>query len=57
MVPGYRAGVNAYPVAYPNSNIARKRTSNVTDVHFNPDAGHREIWIRDLDGYLVIAEP
>lgn len=57
MVPGYRAGVNAYPVAYPNSIIARKRTSNVTDVHFNPDADHRETWIRDLDGYLVIAEP
>ncbi len=30
----------------------------VTDVHLNPNAGHREIWIRDLDGYLVvIAEP
>jgi hypothetical protein len=20
----------------------------------NPNAGHREIWIRDLDGYLVV---
>jgi catechol 2,3-dioxygenase-like lactoylglutathione lyase family enzyme len=30
----------------------------VTDVHVNPNAGHREIWIRDLDDYLVvIAEP
>lgn len=30
----------------------------VTDVHLNPNAGHREIWIRDLDGYLVVvAEP
>jgi catechol 2,3-dioxygenase-like lactoylglutathione lyase family enzyme len=30
----------------------------VHDVHINPNAGHREIWIRDLDGYLVvIAEP
>jgi catechol 2,3-dioxygenase-like lactoylglutathione lyase family enzyme len=30
----------------------------VTDVHVNPNAGHREIWIRDLDGYLVVfAEP
>ena len=29
-----------------------------TDVHVNPNAGHREIWIRDLDGYLVVfAEP
>ena len=26
----------------------------VTDVHLNPNAGHREIWIRDLDGYLVV---
>jgi catechol 2,3-dioxygenase-like lactoylglutathione lyase family enzyme len=24
------------------------------DVHLNPNAGHREIWIRDLDGYLVV---
>jgi catechol 2,3-dioxygenase-like lactoylglutathione lyase family enzyme len=30
----------------------------VTDVHLNPNARHREIWIRDLDGYLVVfAEP
>jgi catechol 2,3-dioxygenase-like lactoylglutathione lyase family enzyme len=30
----------------------------VTDVHDNPNAGHREIWLHDLDGYLVvIAEP
>jgi len=30
----------------------------VHDVHVNPNAGHREIWIRDLDGYLVVfAEP
>jgi catechol 2,3-dioxygenase-like lactoylglutathione lyase family enzyme len=26
----------------------------VTDVHFNPNAGHHEIWLRDLDGYLVV---
>lgn len=24
------------------------------DVHLNPNAGHREIWLRDLDGYLVV---
>jgi hypothetical protein len=24
----------------------------VTDVHVNPHAGHREVWIRDPDGYL-----
>jgi catechol 2,3-dioxygenase-like lactoylglutathione lyase family enzyme len=30
----------------------------VTDVHVNPNAGHREVWIRDPGGYLVvIAEP
>lgn len=30
----------------------------VADVHVNPNAGHREVWIRDLDGYLVVfAEP
>jgi catechol 2,3-dioxygenase-like lactoylglutathione lyase family enzyme len=29
-----------------------------TDVHVNPNAGHREIWLRDPDGYLVVlAEP
>lgn len=28
------------------------------DVHLNPNAGHREIWLRDPDGYLVVlAEP
>lgn len=29
-----------------------------TDAHLNPNAGHREIWLRDPDGYLVVlAEP
>lgn len=29
-----------------------------TDVHVNPNSGHREIWLRDLDGYLVVlSEP
>lgn len=26
----------------------------VTDVHLNPNAGHRELWLRDPDGYLVV---
>ena len=26
----------------------------VTDVHVNPNAGQRELWLRDLDGYLVV---
>jgi len=26
----------------------------VTDVHTNPNAGHRELWLRDPDGYLVV---
>jgi hypothetical protein len=24
------------------------------DVHVNPNANHREIWLRDLDGYLLV---
>jgi hypothetical protein len=29
-----------------------------TDVHVNPNSEHREIWLRDPDGYrVVIAEP
>lgn len=23
-------------------------------LHTNPNAGHRELWLRDLDGYLVV---
>jgi catechol 2,3-dioxygenase-like lactoylglutathione lyase family enzyme len=37
--------------------VARIRDADaevVSDVHVNPNAGHREIWIRDLDGYLVV---
>ncbi len=26
----------------------------VSDVHVNPNAGHRELWLRDPDGYLVV---
>jgi catechol 2,3-dioxygenase-like lactoylglutathione lyase family enzyme len=26
----------------------------VHDVHENPNAGHREIWCKDPDGYLVV---
>ena len=41
--------------------VARVRAGEVsiqTDVHVNPNAGHREIWLRDPDGYLVVlAEP
>ena len=30
----------------------------VRDVHVNPNAGHLELWIKDLDGYtVVIASP
>ncbi|QIS24460.1 VOC family protein [Nocardia terpenica] len=28
--------------------------SITTDVHTNPNSGHREIWLRDLDSYLVV---
>lgn len=30
------------------------RAEIVTDVHVNPNAGHREIWVRDPDGYAVV---
>jgi hypothetical protein len=26
----------------------------VTDAHVNPNAGQRELWLRDPDGYLVV---
>ena len=26
----------------------------VEDVHVNPNAHHRELWLRDLDGYVVV---
>jgi catechol 2,3-dioxygenase-like lactoylglutathione lyase family enzyme len=37
--------------------VERVRASGaeiVTDVHRNPNSGCREIWLRDLDGYLVV---
>jgi predicted enzyme related to lactoylglutathione lyase len=37
--------------------VARTRETGaeiVTDVHVNPNAGHRELWLRDHDGYLVV---
>jgi catechol 2,3-dioxygenase-like lactoylglutathione lyase family enzyme len=41
--------------------VARTREAAAhieVDVHVNPNANHREIWLRDLDGYLVVfAEP
>ncbi len=30
------------------------RVEVVEDVHVNPAPAHREIWLRDLDGYLVV---
>lgn len=34
------------------------RAPVILDVHVNPNAGHRELWIRDPDGYtVVIASP
>ncbi len=26
----------------------------VLELHFNPAPGHRELWLRDLDGYVVV---
>lgn len=40
-----------------DSAVARARSASahvVTDVHVNSNAGHRESWLRDLDGYLVV---
>lgn len=37
--------------------VRRSREADVevvTDVHVNPNAGHRELWLRDPDGYLVV---
>ena len=37
--------------------VARSKAAGAkvqTDVHVNPNAQHREIWLRDLDGYLVV---
>lgn len=37
--------------------LARVRASRAevtTDVHVNPNARHREIWLRDPDGYAVV---
>jgi predicted enzyme related to lactoylglutathione lyase len=32
----------------------RAKAKIVTDLHVNPNAGHRELWLRDPDGYLVV---
>jgi predicted enzyme related to lactoylglutathione lyase len=40
-----------------DSAVVRTRETGaeiVTDVHVNPNAGHRELWLRDPDGYLVV---
>ncbi len=34
--------------------VGTAKAELVMDVHLNPNAGHREIWFRDLDGYLVV---
>jgi predicted enzyme related to lactoylglutathione lyase len=33
--------------------VAAKATI-ATDIHVNPNAQHRELWLRDPDGYLVV---
>jgi hypothetical protein len=44
-----------------DGTVARVRTVGaelVADTNTNPNSGKREIWVRDLDGYVVvIAEP
>lgn len=37
--------------------VKRSRAAKATvetDVHVNPNAQHRELWLRDPDGYLVV---
>jgi catechol 2,3-dioxygenase-like lactoylglutathione lyase family enzyme len=37
--------------------VARSKAAGAvvqTDVHVNPNAQHRELWLRDPDGYLVV---
>jgi catechol 2,3-dioxygenase-like lactoylglutathione lyase family enzyme len=36
------------------ARVRRAKAKIVTDVHENPNAGHRELWLRDPDGYLVV---
>lgn len=36
------------------ARIRAARASVVKELHENPNAHHREIWLRDLDGYLVV---
>jgi catechol 2,3-dioxygenase-like lactoylglutathione lyase family enzyme len=36
------------------ARIRKAKAAIVTDVHVNPNAGHREIWVHDPDGYLVV---
>lgn len=44
-----------------DSAVDRSRQAGAvveTDVHVNPNAHHREFWLRDPDGYLVVlADP
>ena len=44
--------VDDFDAAVRRSREAEVRV--VTDVHVNPDAGHRELWIFDPDGYRVV---
>ena len=40
-----------------DDHVARIRTTDadvIEDVHVNPNAQHREIWLRDPDGYVVV---
>lgn len=36
------------------TRIKRTNANVVEDDHVNPLAHHREIWLRDLDGYVVV---
>jgi hypothetical protein len=38
----------------PGARAQLAKATIVTELHLNPNAGHRELWLRDLDGYLVV---
>jgi hypothetical protein len=46
-----------FEVAELDAAVSRVRAAAaeiVSDVHVNPNAQHREIWLHDPDGYLVV---
>ena len=36
------------------SRVRELKAEIIEEPHINPNAKHREVWIRDLDGYVVV---